>query len=146
MRYKVGLGASPVVLVVKNPPAGEVRDTGSTPGLGRSPGGGNGNPLQCFSWRIPQTEDPGGLQSIASQRVSQDWSDWAGTHAGLLLKLVVLWTCLERSHFTVLTNTSPVPENAFSSFLTLFSYLFLNSHPRCHCFQGCLFESPSIPR
>ena len=34
--------------VVKNPPvnAGDARDTGSLPGLGRSPGGGNGNPLQ----------------------------------------------------------------------------------------------------
>ena len=34
--------------VVKNLPAnaGDVRDTGSVPGLGRSPGGGYGNPLQ----------------------------------------------------------------------------------------------------
>ena len=34
--------------VVKNLPvvnAGDVRDLGSIPGLGRSPGGGNGNPL-----------------------------------------------------------------------------------------------------
>ena len=37
-----------MVLVVKNPPAnaGDIRDMGSTTGLGRSPGGGNGNPLQ----------------------------------------------------------------------------------------------------
>ena len=37
-----------VVLVVKNPRAnaGDVRDTGSIPGLGRSPGGGQDNPLQ----------------------------------------------------------------------------------------------------
>ena len=41
--------ASKVVLVVKNPPAsaGDTRDLGSIPGLGRSPGVGNGNPLQC---------------------------------------------------------------------------------------------------
>ena len=41
-------GASKVALVVKNPPAnaGDVRDTGSIPGLGRSSGGGHGNPLQ----------------------------------------------------------------------------------------------------
>ena len=34
--------------VVKNMPAnaGDTRDAGSIPGLGRSPGGGNGNPLQ----------------------------------------------------------------------------------------------------
>ena len=39
-----------MVLVVKNPPAntnaGDPGDTGSVPGSGRSPGEGNGNPLQ----------------------------------------------------------------------------------------------------
>ena len=41
-------GSSQVVLVVKNPPAntGDIRDVGSIPGLGKSPGGGHGNPLQ----------------------------------------------------------------------------------------------------
>ena len=43
-------GASQVVLVVKNLPANasarDVRDMGLIPGLGRSPGEGNGNPLQ----------------------------------------------------------------------------------------------------
>jgi len=36
------------VLVGKNLPAnaGDIRDVGSIPGLGRSPGGGNSNPLQ----------------------------------------------------------------------------------------------------
>ena len=34
--------------MVKNPSAsaGDIRDLGSIPGLGRSPGGGHGNPLQ----------------------------------------------------------------------------------------------------
>ena len=32
--------------VVKNPPT-NTGDAGSVPGSGRSPGGGNGNPLQC---------------------------------------------------------------------------------------------------
>ena len=37
-----------VVLVIKKPPAneGDLREAGSIPGLGRSPGGGHGNPLQ----------------------------------------------------------------------------------------------------
>ena len=41
-------GTSSVVLVVKNPPVntGDPRDTGLIPGLGGSPGGENGNPLQ----------------------------------------------------------------------------------------------------
>ena len=34
-----------------------------------------------FAWRIPQTEEPGGLQSIGSQRVRHYWSDLACTHA-----------------------------------------------------------------
>ena len=40
--------ASQVALAEKNPPAnaGDIRDAGSIPGWGRSPGGGNGNPLQ----------------------------------------------------------------------------------------------------
>ena len=39
--------ASQVVLVIKNPPAnaGDVRDVGSIPGLGRSPEGEHGNTL-----------------------------------------------------------------------------------------------------
>ena len=43
--------ASQVVLVVKNPPAnaGDKRDAGSIPGLGRSPGEGYGNSLQYSS-------------------------------------------------------------------------------------------------
>ena len=40
--------ASQMVLVVKNLPAnaGDIRDAGVMPGLGKSPGGGRGNPLQ----------------------------------------------------------------------------------------------------
>ena len=40
--------ASQVAQRVKNPPAnaGDIRDTGSIPGSGRSLGEGNGNPLQ----------------------------------------------------------------------------------------------------
>ena len=41
--------------VVKNPPAnaGDARDVGLIPGLGRYPGGGNGNSLQYSSLRNP---------------------------------------------------------------------------------------------
>ena len=34
--------------------AGDERDTGSTPGLGRSPGEGNGSPLQCSCLENPR--------------------------------------------------------------------------------------------
>ena len=41
--------------MVKNPPAsaGDMRDEGSIPGLGRSPGEGHGNPLQYCSLENP---------------------------------------------------------------------------------------------
>ena len=44
-----------VALVVKNPPAnaGNTREVGSIPGLGRSPGGGNGNLLQYSCLKNP---------------------------------------------------------------------------------------------
>ena len=63
-----------MVLVVKNPAAnaGAVRDTGSIPGSGRSSGGRHGKPSSILAWRIPWTEEPGGLQAIGSQRVGHD--------------------------------------------------------------------------
>ena len=41
-------------------------DVGSIPGWGRSPGEGNDNPFQCSCLGNPE---PGGLQSMGSQRV-----------------------------------------------------------------------------
>ena len=41
--------------MVRNLPAsaGDIRDLGSMPGLGKSPGEGNGNPLQCSCLENP---------------------------------------------------------------------------------------------
>ena len=62
--------------MVKNLPAHarEARDLGSIPGWGRSPEEGNGHPLSILPWRIPRTEEPGGLQAIGSQRVGHTWA------------------------------------------------------------------------
>ena len=61
----------PVGIVVKNLPAdaGDTRDAGLIPGLGRSPGVGNGTLLQYHGWKIPWTDDHGGLQSRGLQSV-----------------------------------------------------------------------------
>ena len=53
---------------------------GLIPWLGRSPGGGHSNPLQYSCLKIPWTEEPGGLQSMGSQRVGHDWSYLAHMH------------------------------------------------------------------
>ena len=60
--------------MVENLPAnaGDAGDMGSVPGSGRSPREGNGNPLQYSCLRIPGTEEPGGPQSIGSQRVGHE--------------------------------------------------------------------------
>ena len=67
-------GTCQVALVVKNPPAnaGDIRDMG--PSLGRE------DPLEegmathssILVWRIPLTEEPGGLQSGGSQSIRHD--------------------------------------------------------------------------
>ena len=63
-----------VVLVVKNPPvnARDIRDAASLPGLGRYPGGGNGNPLQYSCLKNSWTEDPRRQESTGLQRVRRN--------------------------------------------------------------------------
>ena len=60
-----------MALVVKNLPAssGDVKRCGFDPWLRRISWR---RTWQVFAWRIPQTEEPGGLQSIESQRVRHD--------------------------------------------------------------------------
>ena len=59
--------------MVNNLPAnaGDIRDVGSIPGL-EFPGGGHGSPPSILAWRIPWTEEPGGLLSMETQRVVHD--------------------------------------------------------------------------
>ena len=54
--------------------AGDSGDGDSIPGLGRSPGEENGNPLQYSCLEVPQKEKPSGLQSMVSQRAGHDFS------------------------------------------------------------------------
>ena len=58
-----------MALVVKNPPvnAGDKRDEGSIPGLGRSLEKEMATHFGILAWSIPRTEEPGGLQSEGSE-------------------------------------------------------------------------------
>ena len=60
--------------MVKNPPAnsGDARDVGSIPGLGKSPAGGHGNPLQYSCLENPMDREPGRLQFMELQKVGRD--------------------------------------------------------------------------
>ena len=77
--YEVVWGASQVVLVVKNPPAtvGDIRDSGSIPGSGRSPGRGQGNPLQYSCLKNPM--DRGDWRALV-HRVTQRQTRLKRTH------------------------------------------------------------------
>ena len=60
--------------VATNPPAiaGDMGDVGSSPFMGRSPGVGNGIPLQYYYLGNPTGRGPFGLQSSGLQRLGHD--------------------------------------------------------------------------
>ena len=68
-----------VVLGVKNPSAseGDLRDADLIPELGRSTGGGNGNPLQYSFWENPMDRGAWQARVQGSQTVRHNWSDLA---------------------------------------------------------------------
>ena len=57
--------------MVKNP--ADARGTGSTPGSGRSPGIEMATHSSTLAWKIPWTEEPGGLKSMGSQSQTCQW-------------------------------------------------------------------------
>ena len=61
--------------MVKNPPAnaGTTENASSIPGWGRSPGGGNGNPLQYSCLNNVTDSGAGRLQPWDGKRVGQDF-------------------------------------------------------------------------
>ena len=77
------LWAFQVVLVVRNlaANAGDIRDEGSIPGLGRSPGGGHGSPLQYSCLENPMDR---GAWWATVHRVakSRTWLKWLSTACG----------------------------------------------------------------
>ena len=60
--------------MVKNPSANarNTRDADSVPGSGDPLEEGTAADSSILAWRIPWTEEPGGLQSIGLQRVEHD--------------------------------------------------------------------------
>ena len=68
------------MLVVKNPrdSAGDPGNVGSIPGLGRSPGGGNGNPLQYSCLKNPM--DRGAWWATVNRFASWTWLKWLSMH------------------------------------------------------------------
>ena len=111
LRYSWSTGASQVVPVPKNlpPNAGGIRDTGSIPGSGRSPGGENGNPLQYSylgnpmnrgAWRATvhsvaksQTQ----LKQLSMHRHMSTWSHCGKCHSECQICSIALGSYLKVS-------------------------------------------------
>ena len=109
--------ASQMALVVKNPSAhaGDIKEVGSNPGLGRSPGGRHGNPLQ-----YPCLENPHGQRSLGG------YSSWGGKKSDMTERL---------SHFTSQVTCYMKKSQPFLSriFLMRFSNMY---------FPSSIFNSP----
>ena len=72
-----------------------------------------------LAWRIPWTEEPGGLQSMGSQGVGHEWSNLAHTHAMITPMALLLWGVNEITYIqllalgrhTDLVSPGPLPIN-----------------------------------
>ena len=95
-----------MALVVKNPSAnaGDVRDSGSIPGLGRSPGGGHGNPLQYSCLENPT--DRGAWWAIV-HRVTKSWTRLQGFSTQHIVALQCLLAfSVQQSESTICVHIS----------------------------------------
>ena len=64
-------------------------DPDSISGSERSPGEGNGNPLQYLAWRVPWPEKPGRLQSMGSQSQTRLSDEDTHTHTHPMMAMRV---------------------------------------------------------
>ena len=92
--------------MVKNPPAnaGDKRDVGSIPGLGRSPGGGHGNPLQDSCLENPMDR---GAWWATAYRVAESWTQ---------LKRLSTHTCIHKREYVYLLNYRKIKEKNSSNY------------------------------
>ena len=92
MERHSGCWLSKVALEIKNPfaNAGDIRGVGLIPGSGRSPGGGNGNPLQYSC--LGNVMNKGVWQAIVHGVAESDMTEYAGMETNKTEQ-----TCLEYS-------------------------------------------------
>ena len=116
-----------MVLVVKNPPANavDIKDTGSVSPWGRSLEEEMETHSSILSWRIPWTEEPGGLQSIGLQRVRHNWGD--------LARCVTIIIILPLKEPIEISITIPVLEEAKNDLTAYDVKSLVPGHPVNNC-------------
>ena len=103
--------------VVKNPPAnaGDIRDMGSTPGSGRSPGWGNGNLVQYSCLENPMDR---AAWYATVHRVTESWTQ---------LKQFSMHECIHFSQHCLLKRLLS-PHHVFLALLSKINWLYIYGH------------------
>ena len=71
--------------------AGDIRDTSSIPGQEDPLEEGMATHSSILAWRIPWTDEPGGLQSMESQRVGHDLATEQQQHIYILYNNTIIY-------------------------------------------------------
>ena len=97
-----------VVLVIRSPPAnaGDLETRVQSLGQQDPPEEGMAIYSSILAWRIPWTEELGGLQSIGLQRVRHEWSDLACMHARTHARSQSWWWRISELH-SILSGPQP---------------------------------------
>ena len=107
-------------------PACQCRDAGSSPGSGRSLEEGMATYSSILAWRIPLTEEPGGLQSMGLQKVGH--AEVTAQHSYNLLKK------LDLNSTSINILESPLIQKKFGS-------LLLHQSSKCEGLQNKQFTN-----
>ena len=90
--------------------AGDIRDLGSIPGLGRSPGGGNGNPLQYSCLENPM--DRGDWRATVPRVVkSQTRLKRLSMQASIIYKVDINWLLKSKTTIRKWTKEKHISQN-----------------------------------
>ena len=105
-------------------------DLSSIPGSGRSLEKKMATHSSILAWRIPWTEEPGGLQSTGSQWVGQDWATSLHfTSLGLFV-----WQQADKDELWRVQLISPLPLSSYTLtfIVNLLSYRYLSNNREVH--------------
>ena len=107
-----------LVLIFFPANAGDIRDLSSTPGLGRFPGGGNGNPHHYSCLENPMDRGP---WQATVHRVAKSWTwlKWLSTQAYKWYRMIFVFHCLIISFSMMISRSICVAANHIVSFLWL---------------------------